>query len=296
MSEVLSLNKNRPLRVAAIHDLSGFGRCSLSVIMPTLSVVGLQVCPVPTAVMSTHTGDFTGVVMKDLTDYISPALKHYLDLGIDFDCVYSGFLGGEEQIDHCLEFFDSFKNAFCVVDPVMGDNGKPYRTYTKKMINRMIELVRVSKLTIPNLTECYMLLGEPYSNELISRDKAKKLLLQLSEKGPDQVIITGVPLSTGVIANIGFDKNTSSFWKSSCEYIPVSYPGTGDIFASVVIGAILSGESLPIAIARATSFLELAIKTTFSYGATPREGVMLEKVLPALSEKSILQGSRYSVL
>ena len=291
-----SFAKNRPLRVAAIHDLSGFGRCSLSVIMPTLSSMGVQVCAVPTAIMSTHTGDFQGVVMKDLSTYISEALAHYKALAIDFDCIYTGFLGSEEQIDCCLEFFDSFKGALKVVDPVMGDSGKPYRTYTKPMIDRMIELAEVSDITIPNITECFMLLGDSYHGELISRDKAKKLLLMLSEKGPEKVIITGVPLSTGIIANIGFDRETSSFWKASCEYIPVSYPGTGDIFASVITGAILSGESLPIAMARATSFLELAIKTTFSYGSKAREGVMLEKVLPALSFGEALGKLEYSIL
>ena len=136
--------KNRQHRVAAIHDLSGFGRCSLAVIMPVLSTMGIQCCPVPTAVLSTHTGGFEDIVIKDLTDYISPALAQYKKLGIDFDSVYSGFLASAEQIDHCLEFFSAYKDSLKVVDPVMGDHGKPYRTYTPELCKRMGELVHVA--------------------------------------------------------------------------------------------------------------------------------------------------------
>ena len=114
--------EKRPARVAAIHDLSGFGRCSVSVILPVLSAMGNQVCPVLTAVLSTHTGGFGEVVFRDLTDYIKPTLEHYKNLDIDFEAVYSGFLGSEEQVDSCLEFFKSYPNALKIVDPVMGDN------------------------------------------------------------------------------------------------------------------------------------------------------------------------------
>ena len=120
--------EKRPARVAAIHDLSGFGRCSISVILPVLSAMGVQVCPVLTAVLSAHTGGLGDVVFRDLTDYIHPTLEHYKKLGIDFEAVYSGFLGSEEQVGSCLEFFKAYPNALKVVDPVMGDNGKAYKT------------------------------------------------------------------------------------------------------------------------------------------------------------------------
>ena len=154
------------MRVAAIHDLSGFGRCSLAVIMPVLSAMGIQCCPVPTAVLSTHTGGFEDIVIKDLTDYISPALAQYKKLGIGFDAVYSGFLASTEQIDHCLEFFSCYKDSLKVVDPVMGDHGKPYRTYTPELCRRMGELVNVADAITPNLTEAAILLGEKYPMEL----------------------------------------------------------------------------------------------------------------------------------
>lgn len=271
--------EKRPARVAAIHDLSGFGRCSISVILPVLSAMGVQVCPVLTAVLSTHTGGFGDVVFRDLTDYIKPALEHYKSLDINFEAVYSGFLGSEEQVDSCLEFFKNYPDSLKIVDPVMGDNGKAYRTCTKSLQNRMKELVAVADVITPNLTEAAMLLGENYRTEPMTVNEARSLLLKLHGLGPKKIVVTGVELASGIVANICYDGEQSSFWYSPCEYLPVHYPGCGDIFASVLIGAMLGGASLPIAIGKATDFTELCVKTTFSYGSDTRQGVMLESVL-----------------
>ncbi len=150
-------------RVAAIHDLSGFGRCSLSVIMPIMSAMQVQVCPVPTAVLSTHTGGLGEVEFRDLTDFIIPCLEHYKKLELDFEAVYSGFLGSAAQIDHCMSFFKSYPEALIVVDPVMGDNGKTYRTYTSEMCKRMKELVSDADIITPTPTEACLLLDKDYS-------------------------------------------------------------------------------------------------------------------------------------
>lgn len=277
-------------RVAAIHDLSGIGRCSLSVILPTLSVMGIQVVPVPTAILSAHTGGFGEIELRDLTEYISPALEHYKRLGEKFDCVYSGFLASTDQIDHCLEFFSSYKNSLKVVDTVMGDNGKPYKTCTEALRRRMAELVAVADIITPNVTEAKMLLGENPDIFPMTTSEAKSRLVRLAEKGPDIVVITGADMADGTKCNIGFDKRNSSFWKVPFSYVPVNYPGTGDIFASVLVGAILQGDSLPIAISRATDFLEFTIKTTYSFGTEARYGVMLERTLHRLAENKDAEG------
>lgn len=280
------MNK-RPARVAAIHDLSGFGRCSLSVIFPVLSALGVQVCAVPTAVLSTHTGGLGEVVFRDLTDSLLPTLEHYKRLDLGFEAVYSGFLGSEEQVGSCLEFFKSYPGALKLVDPVMGDHGKAYRTCGVELQKRMKELVAAADLITPNLTEAAILLGEPYQEEPLTRSEAKSLLLRLHNLGPKNVVVTGVELATGEWANLGYDGENGSFWYSACDYVPVSYPGCGDIYASVLLGTLLGGASLPIAMGRATDFTELCVKTTFSYGSDPRYGVMLESVLGDLMKNEV---------
>lgn len=280
--------EKRPARVAAIHDLSGFGRCSISVILPVLSAMGVQVCPVPTAVLSAHTGGLGDPVIRDLTDYIEPALRHYKSLGIDFEAVYTGFLGSGEQVDCCLEFFKEYPGALKIVDPVMGDNGKPYRTCTQELRRRMKELAAAADIITPNITEAAMLLDEAYPAAPLTRSEAKSMLIRLSQMGPKRVVVTGTELAEGGLSAVGYDGENSSFWYVPCEYIPVNYPGCGDIYASVLIGAELSGASLPIAMARAGDFAELCVKTTYSYGSDPRYGVMLESVLGKLIKNEIV--------
>lgn len=276
-------------KVAAIHDLSGLGRCSLSVILPTLSVMGVQACPVPTAILSSHTGGFGEVELRDLSDYLEPALKHYVRLEQNFDCIYSGFLASANQIDHCLAFYKAFPDALKVVDPVMGDHGKLYKTYTKELCGRMKELVAVADIITPNTTEAAMLLGEPATPPDFSVGQLKSWMVRLSELGPQIVVITSVDFISGEVCNVGYDKVHSTFWKTPYEHIPVAYPGTGDIFAAVLVGSLLKGDSLPLAMNRATAFLELTIKTTFSYSTNPREGVLLENCLSWLAGDPILR-------
>ena len=279
--------EKRPARVAAIHDLSGFGRCSISVILPVLSAMGVQVCPVPTAVLSSHTGGLGDPVIRDLTDYIEPALRHYQSLGAEFEAVYTGFLGSGEQVDCCLEFFKAYPKALKIVDPVMGDNGRPYRTCTPELRRRMSELAAAADIITPNITEAAMLLEESYPAAPLTRSEAKSMLLRLSHMGPKRVVITGAELAQGGLASLGYDGENGSFWYVPCEYIPVHYPGCGDIYASVLLGAELSGASLPIAMARAAAFTELCVKTTYSYGSDPRYGVMLESVLGSLLKNEV---------
>jgi pyridoxine kinase len=273
----------RGKRVAAIQDISGLGRCSLTVIIPVLSAMGVQVCPVPTAVLSAHTG-YDEFVMRDLTDYMKPALEHYRRMKTEFDCIYSGFMASEEQIDHALDFFRAYPGSLKVVDPVMGDGGKAYATYTKELCRKMGELVTVADIITPNLTEAAILLGEEYPSAPMMNTQIKSWLVRLSEQGAKIVVITSVNLADGGMHTIGYDKATSSFWKIKNDYVAgAHYSGTVDVFASVLIGSLLGGDSLPIAMNRATAFSELNVKVTYSYQQPLTEGLMLESQLPWLT-------------
>lgn len=281
---------NHSPRVAAIHDLSGFGRCSLTVIMPVLAAMGVQPCPVPTAVLSTHTGGFGDPAMQDLTDFVTPCLEHWKKLGIEIDCVYSGFLASERQASQVGDFIKAWPDALAVVDPVMGDDGKPYKTCTPKLISKMSELVRSADLITPNMTESCILLNENFINTALGRDKIRSMLVRLSELGPRTVVITGAIVMPGKVSNVGYDREHNAFWRVDCDFIPVSYPGTGDVFASVLVGGLLTGDSLPLAMARASRFVEIAVSTAYGYNCEPREGVMVEKSLPWLVERNTVRG------
>ncbi len=276
-------------KVAAIHDLSGFGRASLTTVIPILSTMGIQVCPVPTAILSTHTSNFTGYSFIDLTDYMEEHIAHWKKLNLEFDCIYSGFLGSPRQIKIVSDFVDHFghKDNLVVVDPVMGDNGHLYGTMGEEMIVEMRKLVSKADIITPNFTEAAFLLGEKYK-ETTTEEEVKDWLVRISEMGPKIVIITSVPdekinefeKNMSVIA---YNREDDVFWKVSCKYIPVSYPGTGDAYTSVLIGSLLQGDSLPAAIDRAMQFVTQCIKASYGFKYPSREGVLLERNLNTLN-------------
>ena len=284
-------------RVAAIQDISGFGRCSLTVIIPVLSAMGVQVCPLPTAVLSTHSGGFGEFVFRDLTDDMESYAAHWKSLGLEFDCLYSGFLGSEKQIDIVAGVFDRFESKhdqIVVVDPVMGDSGKLYKTYTKRMQKKIRLLVEKADIVTPNLTEAYFLLGKSYTDKALSNSEIKSMLRELAEMGPETVVITSITTEEGRFANVGYNSESNVYWLITYEYIPVHYPGTGDIFTSVLIGGLLKGDSIPVSMDRATQFVSLVVKETYSIGTPEREGVLLEKVLGWLGNN--LTHYTYSIL
>lgn len=280
-------------KVAAIHDLSGYGRSSLTSIIPILSSMKLQVCPVPTAVLSTHTGGFEGFSFLDLTDYMEQHIAHWKKLGLEFDCIYSGFLGSPRQIKIVADFVDFFghKNNLTVIDPVLGDNGRLYGTMGKEMVEEMKKLIGKADIITPNFTEVTFLLDKEYKKE-ISEAEIKQWLIELATMGPKIVIATSVPdedshstdRKTNVVA---YDRENDVFWKVSCKYIPASYPGTGDAYTSVVIGSLLQGDSLPIAIERGVQFITQCILASYGFKYPNREGVLLERMLDVLKMPTI---------
>lgn len=275
-------------KVAAIHDLSGYGRASLTTIIPILSNMKVQVCPVPTAILSTHTGGFEGYSFIDLTDYMQEHIAHWKRLDLDFDCIYSGFLGSPKQIEIVADFIDYFgkKSKFIVVDPVMGDNGKLYSTMDNEMVVGMRNLIKKADIITPNFTEVMYLLGKEYDKN-IDIEKVKEYLKELSNMGPKIVIATSVPeieenKMDKKISVVAYDRENDVFWRVSCRYIPASYPGTGDAYTSVVIGSLLQGDSLPMAIERGVQFITQCIMASYGFKYPKKEGVLLEKMLDVL--------------
>ena len=280
-------------KVAAIHDLSGFGRSSLTSIIPILSSMKVQVCPVPTAVLSSHTGGFEGYSFLDLTDYMEQHIAHWKSLNLEFDCIYSGFLGSPKQMKIVADFIDFFghKNNLTVVEPVLGDNGKLYGTMNNEMVEEMKKLISKADIITPNFTEVTFLLNKPYKKE-ISEPEVKEWLIELANMGPKIVIATSVPDENSHKADrktnvIAYDKENDVFWKVSCKYIPASYPGTGDAYTSVVIGSLLQGDSLPIAIERGVQFITQCILASYGFKYPNREGVLLERMLDVLKMPTI---------
>jgi len=272
-------------RVAAVHDLSGFGRISLAVVIPILSTMGIQVCSLPTAILSTPTGGFKNYKFIDLTKHMNEYINHWKELSLKFEGIYTGFLGSSEQVDIVSKFIKDFskKDTLIVIDPVMGDDGKLYGTIDGKMVEKMRKYIGLAQIITPNFTEAAYLLNKPYQLKITEKE-IKNWLIDLSQMGPKIVIITSVPDSnlsknTSVIA---YNKEDGRFWKVKCEYIPAYYPGAGDIFTSVIAGSILQGDSLPIALDRGVQFITAGIRASYGYSYPQREGIVLEKVLPNL--------------
>ncbi len=271
-------------QVAAIHDLSGYGRASLTVAIPVLTTMGCNVCPLPTAVLSTNSC-FPGFHFVDLTDDMVRIIEHWRTLDLHFDAIYSGFLGSARQVGIVSDFIQSFtqQEQLVVVDPVLGDCGGLYQPFDDEMVINMRQLIRHAGIITPNLTEAALLLGEEYRPEM-ELAQVKEWLMALAEQGAKTVIITSVVLvgEAGKTSVLAWDKSDKRIWKVSCDYLPAEYSGTGDVFASIVTGCLLQGDSLPIALDRAVQFISLGVRATFGYEYDSRQGIVLERILQAL--------------
>ena len=280
--------RNPVPRVAAIHDLSGFGRASLTVAIPVLSGMGIQVCPLPTAVLSTHTVEYTDYVLHDMTDQMEGILSHWERLGLQFDSVYSGFMASAVQMESVARCIRTCMapGGLAVVDPVLGDNGILDPTMTLEMVEKMRWLITCADVITPNITEVCLLLDEPYRAE-VDAATIQDWLRRLAQRGPGIVVATSVPLigndlDSGMTAVVAYDRAGDRFWNIPCSYIPAHYPGTGDTFASVLTGALLLGDTLSLALDRAVQFVTLGIRATFGHGLPTREGILLERILDTL--------------
>ncbi len=271
-------------RVAAIHDMSGFGRCSLTVAIPILSAMGVQCCPLPTAFLSTHTGGFEGFTFLDMTDELPKVSAHWKSLGLDFQAIYSGFLGSERQIGMVADFILNFRSpgTIVVVDPVMGDHGRIYQTYTPSMCAGTVRLAEQADVITPNLTEAALLLGVPYESLPSDGDGCRKIVEKLSLDGRRSVVLTGASVTPEQTGAMCYDVRTGRTEAVQTRRVPREFHGTGDVFASVLTGALVKGRSLTEAAWEAAEFVRACAERTVRERLPMREGVDFEPLLGLL--------------
>lgn len=266
-------------KCAVINDFSGFGRCSIAVALPVLSAMRVQCCALPTAILSNHTG-YPNYHFDSYTDKMADYAKEWKKLSLEFDTIFSGFLGCSEQIDIVLKFFDDFKtnNNIIIVDPVMGDNGRIYSTYSKELCDKMKSLAERADIITPNITEACILASEDYIGENISAEFAKKLADKLNGNGARSVVITGIT-SGDTITTFVFDRERGEYHSVDTRRIKESYPGTGDLFASVLCGAVTNGVSLLEATKFASKFVEETTEYTSRFDTDHNDGIAFEPFL-----------------
>ena len=272
-------------RVAAIHDMSGFGRCSLTVAIPVLSAMGVQCCPLPTAFLSTHTGGFTGFTFLDMTEEMPKVAAHWQELALRFHAIYSGFLASERQIGIVSDFIRTFRRSdtLVVIDPVMGDDGKAYQTYTSALCSGMTHLAELADVITPNLTEAAFLLGRPYDQLPQEEAGLQELVRELGLHGRRSVVLTGVSLSPGKTGAMCFDAKSGCTQAVQVDFIAHPLLGTGDIFASILTAALVQGETLFAAAAQAAEFVRACAVHTVAQNLPLREGVDFEPMLGLLT-------------
>ena len=277
-------------RVAAIHDMSGFGRCSLTVAIPVLSAMGVQCCPLPTAFLSTHTGGFTGFTFLDMTEEMPKVAAHWQELDLRFHAIYSGFLASDRQIGIVSDFIRTFRRSdtLVVIDPVMGDDGKAYQTYTSALCSGMTHLAELADVITPNLTEAAFLLGRPYDQLPQEEAGLQELVRELGLHGRRSVVLTGVSLSPGKTGAMCFDAKTSRTETVQVDMIAHPLLGTGDIFASVLTGALVRGDTLFSAAAQAADFVRACAVHTVAQDLPLREGVDFEPMLGLLTKQNTI--------
>lgn len=274
-------------RVAAIHDISGFGKCSMTVVLPILSAAGIEVVCMPTAVLSTHTGGFEGFTYRDLTEDLPAITEHWKSLDLHFSSIYSGFLGSPEQVDIVSNFMDTFNsdNTLVYVDPVMADEGELYSVFDDHMVDKMRELCEKADLLLPNITEACFLLKRPYQHGPYTRDYIEKLVRGLSDMGPEKVVLTGVYFDNEKLGAACYDRAEDKVEYAFSEKVPGQFHGTGDIFGSFCLAALLNGKSLLDSTQFAVDLTTECILRTVARETNRREGVDFEGVLPEMMKR-----------
>lgn len=239
-------------RVAAVHDISGYGKCALTVAMPAISAMGVEVCPLPTAVLSSNTL-FEGFTFLDFTPHMPAYLDHWQKLGLAFDSVYSGFLGSAEQMGIVARLIQEFDSGLGIVDPVMGDNGIIISTYTQEMCREMVHLVSIADLTTPNMTEACLLTGREYQGAEMDSAGTKALCEDILALGAKSVVLTGIQRGKRLY-NCGIEKD-GRYFELDIDLLPYHMHGTGDLFSSLLVGGLMRGYDLQQSVSSAALFV-----------------------------------------
>ncbi len=271
---------NKHKKIAVINDLSGSSRCSLTVAMPIIAARGLQCCVMPTAILSNHTG-YKHYFFDDYTDKMTNFTSNWQKQQLTFDGIYTGFLGSEHQIEVVSDFIKKFytPQTKLIVDPVMGDDGKIYTTYTHSMCVKMKKLAAQADVVTPNITEGSVLADVPYTSEYISEDEAIDICTKIYALGAKSVVLTGVK-NNDTISNYVFDG--SSFKKYSSPLMPTYFSGTGDVFSSIVASDVTKGKSIFESVKFATNYIHKVTKYSQKQGLTWEEGICIEKFINEL--------------
>lgn len=281
-------------RLAMINDIAGFGRCSTTVSLPVISVMKVQVCPVPTSVLSNHLG-FPLCHFDDYTSHMRDYIKVWNELGLTFDGLYCGFLGNEEQIDIVREFVEMFRPPLFLLDPVMGDHGRAYSSITETHVQKMKELLPLADIITPNITEACLLTGTPWKDGEWTLQELSGLCERLADICQQESVSSG-EASVGTVSSasivitgirqgdslVNFLWNDGVYTTVSTPIAGASRPGTGDIFASILAADAVRGETLLTSVQKAANFIGLCIAGSEKAGTPVQEGVVFEKYLAAL--------------
>lgn len=273
-------NHNHQKKIAVINDFSGFGRCSIAVALPIISAMRIQCCPLPTSIFSNHTG-FESFFFEDYTSRMQPYIEEWKKLGLQFSGISTGFLGSKEQIQIVLQFFKDFgtEDNVIVVDPVMGDYGKTYSTYTPEMCEEMKKLVTYADILTPNLTEACILTDTPY-HEKWSMKEVGALAEKLSGMGPEKVVITGI-IQGEFIANYCYEKGQAGKIRRTHK-VGTQRSGTGDIFAAIIAADAVNGVPFQDSVRKASLFIKKCIEKSIEMDLPLTDGVCFEEVLHKL--------------
>lgn len=269
-------------RIAAVHDLCGYGKCSLGVAIPVLSAAGCDVCPVPTSLFSAHTR-FPKWYMHDTTSMLADYLDAWQEEGIELDAIYSGFLGAPEQVGAIQRLYTEYPEALRIVDPVMGDGGKPYPTYTPELCAAMGDLVAGADLLTPNLTEAAILTGIEYQGQDVDDTFVQRTIEALLDMGAKNIVLKGIVHDDGLIRNFvaGQDVDLAEV---SGELLPYMLHGTGDLYASALLSAIMADRSLLASVEFASELVRDAMRITSEQPDYEVRGVSFETVLGEVTQ------------